>query len=188
MSKYSQFQEEAHLLNIFNEIGHRGKLCDIGARLGGSNSRLLIEEHGYTGTLVDADERHVEDIVNKLQVKRKINGLNVVCEKVTIDTINNHVGDADFLSIDIDSNDWWVWAHVRSKPRVVIVEFNRKLDGFRICDYDEHMTKCNGRKDDESGSLNAFLLLGELKGYDHIGTTGPNAIFVDKDCHCEYRA
>jgi hypothetical protein len=37
----------------------------------------------------------------------------------------------DFLSIDIDSNDYWVWKALDNKyrPRVVSVEFNANFDG-----------------------------------------------------------
>ena len=174
-NKYCQHGEEEILLSIFESIGHRKTLCDIGARVQLSNSRRLIEDFGYTGTLIDANEKACADIERILGGE----GITVINEKITIENVNDFV-DADFLSIDIDTNDWWVWAHLRARPRVVCIEFNNHLDGLSICPYDPDMTKCNGGTKTQNASFDAFVMLGKLKGYTCVAQTGINTIFVDE--------
>ena len=109
--------------------------------------------------------------------------IEVICEKITIDNVNDYVGDVDFLSIDIDTNDWWVWAHIKSKPRIVCIEFNNHFTGLKIQDYNPDMKKCNRDSKDgfktHNASLDAMVLLGRLKGYKLAAVTGVNAIFVE---------
>lgn len=175
--KYCQHDEENIILTVFEQIGHKGSLCDIGARMLFSNSRRLIEEYGYTGTLVDANPDAVTEM------KRLVGdwpGIVCCCEKITIENVNNFVpDDVDFLNIDIDSNDWWVWAHVKARPRVVCVEFNpRRPEGLNICDYNADMARNNFGKWTQSASFDAFRVLGMLMGYSCIAKTGVNAIFL----------
>lgn len=178
-NKYCQHSEEDILLTIFDKISHRRTLCDIGARMNFSNARRLIEDYDYTGTLVDFSPKACRDI--ERIVGRE--GITVINKKVTVRNVNDLVGNADFLSIDIDTNDWWIWAHLQDKPRVVCIEFNNHLNGLTVHAYDVDMTKCNGRKHDQNASFQAMVLLGRLKGYSCVARTGVNAIFVDRDCN-----
>ena len=167
--KYCQHDEENIILSIFDYIGHGNTLCDIGARLLLSNSYRLINEYGYTGLLIDADPVECDRLRGKVG-----NRAEVIEKKITIGNVNDYVGDVDFLSIDIDSNDWWIWAVIKAKPRIVCIEFNNNLSGLVIRDYDENLKKSN----DNNASFDAMILLGELKGYKLIAQTGVNAIFV----------
>ena len=118
--QFCQHDEESIVLNLFDIIGKGNKtLCDIGARIDLSNSLRLIRDFGFTGKLIDAKADACADIERNVP-----DHIEVICEKITIDNVNDYVGDVDFLSIDIDTNDWWVWAHIKSKPRIVCIEFN----------------------------------------------------------------
>ena len=64
--KYCQHDEENILLTLFDRIGHKRTLCDIGARLQFSNSRRLIEDFGYKGEMIDANPDACADITNIL--------------------------------------------------------------------------------------------------------------------------
>jgi hypothetical protein len=177
--KHSQFDEEVHLWAILGEIGDGTKVCsDIGARLEGSNVARLIEERGYFGHLVDADEHSANAL------RRHFPQVEVVNTAATIENINSLVpNDTWVLSIDIDSHDWWLWANLRARPAVIIME-TTPCKGIRVAEYG-----CT-RKDKAGygASLGAMQALGAMKRYDYIGRTEVNAIFVRSDLKCQYRA
>jgi hypothetical protein len=101
------------------------------------------------------------------------------------DLLNGVAPEFDFLSIDIDGNDYYVWralAHLR--PRVVCIEYNAcmgpaadwKLQydpSFRFT----HNTMIYG------ASLKALQRLGDELGYRLVGCgySGVNAFFVRAD-------
>src|SRR5210317_1601492 len=94
-AKYCQYDEEAIILRLFEGLGHRHKLCDIGARLLYSNSARLIKEFGYSGNLVEPDP----DSAAELREHFKDCPVTVHEKPATIHNINDFVGDADFLNI-----------------------------------------------------------------------------------------
>ena len=174
----SQFKEDAHIEAIFNEIGFGSRvLYDIGAQLKWSNSKNLILNHGFTGTLVDGNSEYAGEL------KRNFPKANVINKFIRPEEVNDYCpSDSWFFSLDIDTCDWWMWANLRHRPAVVVVETN-PLPGMFIA----HM-KC-GRKDINGYgmSLDAANLLASIKGYDYIGRTEVNAIYVRKELNCKYR-
>jgi hypothetical protein len=161
------------------EIGTGSKvLCDIGARLEGSNSENLINSLGFTGVLVEASAVSARQLETAFGNKVKV--LNITA---TPDKVNEIVpGDAWFLSIDIDSSDFWMWANLNRQPAVVVVETN-PLPGLFVA-------KMDCAQKDSAGygmSLGAAKWLGEAKGYDYLGRTEANAFFVLKKLNCRYR-
>ena len=176
--KYCQHDEEAIVLTVFDAIGHKGTLCDIGARLMYSNSARLIFEHGYSGVLVDIHK----EAARELETRFSGYPVEVFCQKATVDNVNEFVRDADFLSIDIDTYDWWLWAFANHSPRLVCVEINPHITGLQIVKYNEHAAKMYGGKmNGYNASKGAFELLGRLKGYSTIALTGTNMIFARND-------
>ena len=93
-------------------------------------------------------------------------------------------GDIDFLSIDIDYNDYWVWKAIDVvTPRVVAIEYNATLRPpmSLTVPYDP-----NGAWDGTNfhgASLEALTRLGAAKGYRLVGCgmAGVNAFFVRAD-------
>ena len=176
---YCQHDEEAILKTLFDKFGHGTKrLVDIGARLAGSNSWRLIEEWGWGGSLIDMNPLAVEELRERVN---EIHAPVVVYEdQVTPDNVNDYVRDYhDFMSLDIDGNDFWVWAAVVARPKVCCIEFNAHYYQKWVMAYDVHRTRRIG-KPNEGASLAAMVVLGELKGYKLVATTGINAIFVLK--------
>lgn len=81
----------------------------------------------------------------------------------------------DFLSIDIDGNDYHVWdALEHHRPRVVVIEFNHtvpnSVDFVQPRDPDVN----------QGSSVLALRRLGRSKNYDLVDTTRFNAFFVDR--------
>jgi hypothetical protein len=105
---------------------------------------------------------------------------------VTRDNVSELVGtDAlDVLSLDIDGNDYWVWQALDSvAPRVVIIEYNAKLDPTKalVQPYDPQWI---WQEDDAFGASRAAMVrLGNAKGYRlvYAESTGANLFFVRAD-------
>jgi hypothetical protein len=122
--KYSQYGEDAIAQIVFDHIGTRNKVCvDIGAgEYDGtmSNTRLL-EENGWRRIAFDAEAKE---------------GSGVVKAMVTPDNVVGLLGremcpfDPDFLSLDIDSCDYWVLKSIirAFRPHIICAEFNGCLD------------------------------------------------------------
>lgn len=173
----SQFNEDAHIEAIFNEIGFGSRiLCDIGARLQYSNAENLIRKHEFTGVLVDASKDSCAEL------KRAFPAMRVVESIVTPQDVNSLVPqDCWFFSLDIDSYDWFVWAAMTVRPALVVVETNPLPMFFAA--------KPNAACKDKNGygmSVPAAIALGHLKGYTYIGRTEVNAFFVRKELDCKY--
>ncbi|MCR4762290.1 MAG: hypothetical protein K5696_02035 [Lachnospiraceae bacterium] len=94
--------------------------------------------------------------------------------------------DPDFLCIDLDGNDWYVWDAIKSiNPRLVSIEYNGKfppdLNWKQAYDRNHRWDY----SDWQGASLKAMELLGRQKGYVLVGTnlTGANAFFVRNDLY-----
>lgn len=173
----SQFGEDKAIAAILGEIGSGTKvLADLGARLQFSNTVGLILKQGWTGTLVDKSNQHCNELCDLIGDRAQI-----VCTSVDIENVNALVpANAWLLSLDIDSDDFWVWANLIHRPAIVIVETNA-ANGMHVACY-----KANG-KSEYGMSKSAAIWLGEAKGYFFVGMTGVNAFFVRKDLPCKFR-
>src|SRR5262249_4602970 len=81
--------------------------------------------------------------------------------------------DFDFLSIDIDGNDYHVWnAVARYRPKVVCIEFNPTVPT------EVHWVQRADPRLKQGASLLAVAELGKEKGYELVSVLPWNAIFV----------
>jgi hypothetical protein len=87
------------------------------------------------------------------------------------------VKDFDFLSIDVDGNDYHLWESLENSyfPRVVCIEFNPTIPNHIVFIQENVMSTQQG------SSLLALVELGNRLGYQLICTTTFNAFFVRKD-------
>ena len=172
---YSQFGEDGITEKIFELIGTTNKVCvEFGVEDGNMCcSRILWEKHGFKQILFDNG-------AEKLNINLKKYTLTV--ENVLDIFKQNEVpNDLDFLSVDIDSYDFYVVHKILEQfyPRVLIVETNPTF-----------------KKDDKVIMLNHVLNFGAYHGasllawfrslkskYDLVchETNGINAFFVKKD-------
>ena len=117
---YSQFGEEPIYDFIFENIGTTNLfLVDFGAGgLGSqmSNSKSLIER-GWRGVRMDGNPDPDTDIKKEFITQENILKL---FKKYDVPE------ELDFLSVDIDGNDYWVLKKILSvySPRVICAEFN----------------------------------------------------------------
>ena len=190
---YSEADEDGIINEIFKRIGVTNKkFVDFGAGNGlCSNSHFLLHQ-GWSGIWIEGNRDACKQIEIAFSLPIQQKRLKMMNAFITKDNINNLIGtgdgalngEIDFLSIDIDGNDYWVWKSIKCiSPRVVMVEYNAKFPPtFEwIMEYNENHTWDN---DDKQGaSLKAFEILGIELGYQLVGTStnGVNAFFVKKE-------
>lgn len=186
----SQTDEDGILLGIFGRIGvATRRFVDIGAGSTGGNSGMLAFELGWTGLMVDGSQLAVERLGQRAQG----HDVRVVQSFVTTENVNELVrehgldGEIDFLSIDIDGVDYWIWEALEAcNPRVVSMEYNYRLGHERALTVPyapDFSWKEIGTKGYHGASLPALVHLGRKKGYRLVAcdSTGINSFFVRSD-------
>ena len=184
----SQNEEDGLLLALFKRIGTIDRRCvEIGCGLNGGNSGFLVGECGWSGLMMDADRHKVET------VKVRYAGHAVIANKhrVTTENINGilqmhgFTGELDFLSIDIDGNDYWLWeALTACSPRVVALEYNWLFGPERsvTIPYDpQFRLDAVATRAYRGASLAALTHLAQRKGYRLVASERVNAFFVRND-------
>lgn len=166
--KYCQFDEEDVLKELVGTIKTK-VVCDIGARLKGSNVMMLIEDFGFKGTLVDKNEKHVWE----LQKHLKGSGIEILFKTVSPEDMDEIVPErCGVLSIDVDGNDYWLWKALTKTPEVVVIECGRD-QGALVPEYIPGSPKRAG-----GAGPDALKALGEEKGYRFYKDSGPNLFFI----------
>jgi len=90
----------------------------------------------------------------------------------------------DILSIDVDGNDYWLWAALASyRPRIVVIEYNAAYEPPRLWVMAYNPAHVWGRDTYYGASLESLAILGNQLGYALLGTdrNGVNAFFVRRD-------
>lgn len=195
---YSQNGEDGILLFIFALIGMQSRKCvEICAGDGiECNSANLILNHGFTGLLVDGNERNVAIANEFYGLHRDTYAFapRAVQQWIARETVDGFLrdqgmtGDIDLLTVDIDGNDYWVWQAIESvSPRVVVVEYDNAwaADEPVTMRYDrDYVWRVTEPGMPHGGaSLAAFAALGRSKGYRLVGCQMRcfNAFFVRDD-------
>lgn len=179
---YSQFGEDGILERILELVADRNRWCvEFGAwdGLRWSNSANLIRNHGYSGVLIEADKARFEQLDGNY---RNVPGTTTLRAFVgfgpddNLDTLLADVDmpeDPDFLSIDIDGNDYHAWAAIQLRPKVVCVEFNPTVPN-----HIEFVQSADPTVRQGCGVC-SLVKLGKQKGYELACCTDVNAFFVD---------
>ncbi len=188
---YSQCDEDGIIQEIFNRIGTSNRtFVEFGVESGieCNSVKLLVE--GWRGLWLDGGAQHIAQIHTNFRTfidehRLTANEAFIVAENInSLLARGGMTGQIDFLSIDIDNNDYWVWKAITViKPRVVVIEYNATLRPplSLVVPYDP------ARRWDGSNyfgaSLEALVRLGRSKGYRLVGCSfaGANAFFVRED-------
>lgn len=179
MNVYSQFGEDGIIQQIFKTIGVRSKKCiEFGAWDGYNLSNTAnLWTKGWQGILIEGD------IEKYNELSRNASKYPCVCINAwvgyegssTLDSIlmtHNLISDVDFLSIDIDGEDYYVFESLQLiKPRVISCEYNPTIPPW----FDLVPAKNNKRFGVSAWSL---MKLAERKGYKLISMTDTNCFFV----------
>jgi len=191
---FSQFDEDGLLLYIFACIGVEKRLfVDIGAGDGiNSNCANLAINHGWYGLFIDGSEANVERGRRYYAAHPDtiLHPPRFECAFVQRENINDIIGKnglsgvIDFVSIDIDGNDYWVWDALSVvQPRVVIIETHIEFGRDSIVvPYDKDYSYPGKHPDYHGASPVAMAKLARQKGYRLVGSNvyGFNTIYVKR--------
>lgn len=167
MSKYSQFNEEEVIAEIFAKIGTTNKFfVEIGCHANGFLSNTyLLKEQGWEGLWFDMLPH--EDTIQEKFTKENIN------EILTKYKVPQKL---DLLSIDIDGNDYWLFKELTFEPRVIIIEFNPRVAGVAPYNPD----KIWHNETNFGSSKSELIKLALEKGYDYYSHNETN-LFLCKN-------
>jgi hypothetical protein len=145
-----------------------------------SNTWNLINKHGYSGVLIEGSAERYQDLLKTYGDVQRVHCLHrLVSFEPGPDSLDSIFADTpmpkvfDVLSIDIDGNDWYVWASMQHyEPRIVVIEYNGTIPNDVAFVQDKDFSLNQGC------SLLALIDLGKKKGYELAAVTIHNAIFV----------
>ncbi len=192
----SQNGEDGVIVEILRRAGTRESpyFVEFGAEVGAEgNCVFLADVLGWSGLLIEADPELHRRLTVKYRLSQSVQTRHRFVTAESVQEIFDAAGvpvDFDVLSIDIDSQDWWIWrAIARFRPRVVIVEYNAGLPAdSRLAEPEHHENPVKGFTTFFGASIGAFQALGEAMGYRlvHTELTGANAFFVRSDLPGEW--
>lgn len=179
---YSQTGEDGVIRKLLEVLPETDRWCvEFGAwdGLHLSNTRHLIEALGYSAVLIEGGapkfaelRRNYASRPNVIPIHAFVgfaaeDGLDAILSRTPIPL------SFDFLSIDIDGNDYHVWKAVsRYRPKAVCVEFNPTIptEVSFVQPADPSIA--------QGSSLAALVALGKEKGYELVCVLDWNAFFV----------
>lgn len=145
-----------------------------------SNTYNLIQNQNYSAVLIEANQHKLKDLKENFKDNASVYPINAFVgfeEHNNLDTILENTPipiNFDFLSVDIDGNDYYVWEAIsKYRPKVVCVEFNPTIPN----EVDFVQQKDNNTT--QGCSPSALCRLAKLKGYELIAVTSWNVFFVD---------
>jgi hypothetical protein len=183
-SIFSQAGEDGVVGKILETLPSKNMWCvEFGAFDGEhlSNTRHLIDSQGYSAVLIEASASRYQVLKKKFSDNTKVVTFNRFVGFRDDDNLDTILGktevpdDFDFLSIDIDGNDYHVWkAFRRYTPKIVCIEFNQTIPN------EVTFVQPADPKISQGSSLSALVELGKEKGYELVSVVGVNAVFVLK--------
>jgi hypothetical protein len=195
-SLFSQNGEDGIIRYLFDQIGVRSRLfLEFGFGVTENNSLRLMLKERFGGLFIDSNERTVR-LFNHAAKSLKGGHVRAVRQLLDLQNLEATIMDGglrreiDFMSIDVDGNDYWFWERIACvRPRVVVVEYNASLGSTLSLSvpydplFDRHKKHQSGFY--HGASLAALASLGRRKGYRLVGcdSTGVNAFFLCQDCH-----
>lgn len=179
---YSQSGEDGIIGKILETLPERDHWCvEFGALDGTSlsNTRNLIEHAGYSAVLIEASKARFKELKSNYSQDPKVTTLNRLVGFELNDNLDHILAetpipvDFDFLSIDIDGNDYHVWkSSSRFAPKAVCIEFNHTIPN------EVRFVQPANPEISQGSSLSALVELGKAKGYELVCVEGVNAFFV----------
>ena len=185
----SQNNEDGIIEYIFSKIPNNKFFVELGFDFFECNSLNLIK-NGWDGILIDADEDRCIKIERCLKFFYPKNKVKILNEKINRENINKLISSninheqIDFLSIDIDGNDYWVLEKIdTNKINVICVEYNHWIGNNtrRVIPYNKNFAY---KYDYYFGaSLHSYVNLLNSKNFDLVAvdSSGTNAFYVKKN-------
>jgi len=183
---YSQFGEDGIIDYIIktSSIPICKTLIDIGAYDGKKNSNTynLIKNSSFRGLLVDCNKVNFNKLKKLYSENEKVDCIEMEVEPVGNKSIDALIrskfdpkSEIGYLSIDIQSSDYYLFKNLQSKPQIISIEFNPSIPPY--IDYfdppGEVYLKCSAK---------SIERLAIQKGYKLICCSPNNAFLIRNDC------
>lgn len=185
----SQNNEDGIIDHIFSNISNNKFFVELGFDFFECNSLNLIK-NGWNGVLIDADEDKCLKMEGCLNFSYPKNKVKVINKKINRENINELIfsninqKQIDFLSIDVDGNDYWILEKIdTNKISVICSEYNHWIGNNtrKVIPYDKNF---NYKYDYYFGaSLHSYVNLLSSKNFDIIAidSSGTNAFYVKRN-------
>jgi hypothetical protein len=190
----SQHGEDGITVEVFRRIGveHR-RAVEIGCGANGGNAGILVGALAWEGLLVDGSDE-LAHICSAHYPGAK--AVAAFVDRGTVGPLLAEHGFADrldYLGIDVDGIDYWVWDALSVRPRLVVVEFNPLFgpDAAVTIAYRDNFSRKQKGPDGQpmntkgyfGASIAGFAALGKRKGYRLVcsAPNSSNAYFVRED-------
>jgi hypothetical protein len=181
----SECGEDGILAHIFEKIGEGNKYCvEVGAHDGVrfSNTFSLIRDRNWSALLIESDASAYQGLQSIYSASDRVRTMNVKVDATGRNSLGRLLGsvsaptEIDFLCIDVEGNDYHLWANLRGyRPRVVMIDFNPTIPNDVLFVQEDSDLKNDG------ASLSALIELGRALGYELAAATTWNAIFVRRE-------
>lgn len=179
----SQWGEDGVIEEIFKRIGTRSKFCvEFGAWDGKhlSNTWNLWHNHGWSALLIEANEKTCDELKKSVKDFPAVQAEHRFVRASGEDSLDNIIlkyreaGSAiDLLSIDIDSDDYYIFEGLEKfRPRVIIIEHNPTIP--------PHIDLVQESGEYFGSSALALQKLARKKGYKLAHIVGTNCFFVEE--------
>jgi len=180
----SQVGEDGVLAKILELIPEKDRWCvEFGAWDGRylSTTCNLIERSDYSAVLIEGNTEKFAQL-KRNHAERAVIALNRFVGFSENDNLDVILAGTpiprtfDFLSIDIDGNDYHVWKScARYEPKVVAIEFNPTIPTEVLFVQDPNPSIARG------SSLASIVDLGKWKGYELVCVLSCTAFFVRQE-------
>jgi hypothetical protein len=182
---YSQNGEDGIIEKILEMIPDRDKWCvEFGAWDGIylSNVKYLIDNKNYNAVMIEGSKERYTDLIKNYHGKNNVFTFNKFVGFSDSDNLDNILSESeiptsfDFLSIDVDGNDYHIWkAFNKYQPKVICIEFNPTIPNEVL------FTQPADESINQGSSLLSLVELGKQKGYELVSTLVNNAFFVKSE-------
>jgi hypothetical protein len=185
----SQNGEDGIIQEILRRVGTRERyFVEVGVESGEQcNCARLVHEEGWRGLFLEADADQFAKLSRRYARRDGVRCVRATVTSANVEGLLRAAGvpeELDVLSIDIDGNDYWVWAAVKGwRPRLVVIEYNAAHPPPARWVMREDPEHRWDRTSYFGASLASLVALGRKKGYTLVATdsTGVNAFFVRDD-------
>jgi hypothetical protein len=180
----SQYGEDGVIAKIFEVLQiSKGTCVEFGAWDGKtySNTYNLVQNKGWRAVLIEGSVAKFGELRKTFQGHRDVTTINRMVgfeSPHLLDEILSKTSipfDFDFLSIDVDGNDYHSLATITTyRPKVFVIEFNPSIPNH------VHFVQARDMNVNQGASLASITTLAKQRGYELIACTDINAFYVDR--------
>jgi hypothetical protein len=187
---FSQFGEDGVIEKIFEVIEPGPRFAvEFGAHDGvnNSNMRNLVENHGWGSFQIEGNPARALKLAENYKDFPNTKTQQAWVWPGNIEILFEEAGvpkDLDFLVIDIDSNDYYIWRAIHDfRPKVVMIETNMFFPPPELMVIDYHPMNYWDQTYYVGASMQSMANLAKKKGYELLYQMkrGPNVFFIAEE-------